>query len=181
MRGAKKMEFISQQVRYPIGEFSIPSDITKEQREVWGEQFNNFPEELCAVVKDVKITERSATYREGSWTVAQLVHHIADANMNYFIRFKLAVTEENPFITPFDENIWAETADAIDEMESSLCILKGLHKRWCVLLRTLQEDDWQRTYQHPQFGASTLEEVLAKCVWHSYHHLGHIKIALNIK
>ncbi|MEO8794912.1 MAG: YfiT family bacillithiol transferase, partial [Daejeonella sp.] len=115
-------------------------------------------------------------YRPEGWTVRQVIHHLADSHMNAFIRFKLALTESNPTITPFDESLWADLPDGKKSpIDSSLKIIEGLHFRWTALLNSLSEDQFQRTYFHPDHGKKwTLENVLALYSWHSSHHLAHI-------
>jgi len=117
-------------------------------------------------------------YRPGGWTVRQVVHHCADSHMNSFIRFKLALTEENPTIKPYHEDKWAEMADAKNlPIEPSLKILEGLHDRWAILIKSLSDQDLQKTFYHPANQKTiTLATTIALYAWHSRHHLEHVKL-----
>jgi uncharacterized damage-inducible protein DinB len=113
-------------------------------------------------------------YRDGGWTVRQVVHHVADSHVNSYVRFKLAMTEEEPTIKPYMEDRWAELADSKSPVEVSLSLLDSLHKRWNLLLRSFQSSDWQRTFRHPEMGLLTLDQTLALYSWHGRHHVAHI-------
>jgi exoribonuclease II len=113
-------------------------------------------------------------YREGGWTVRQLVHHVADSHMNSFIRFRLALTESNPTIKPYNEALWADIADAKEPVEVSLKLIDSLHRRMDVMLRAFNVADWQRTLVHPENGVLTLDQMLGVYAWHSRHHVAHI-------
>jgi hypothetical protein len=114
-------------------------------------------------------------YRDGGWTVQQLVHHIADSHMNCFVRVRLAITEDFPPIMPYDEKAWAKLNDSeTAPIASSLDIIDGLHTRWVLLLQSLSNDDWQRGYRHPERGPMTVEMTTLVYAWHSRHHVAHI-------
>ena len=114
-------------------------------------------------------------YREGGWNVRQVVHHVPESHMNAYIRFKLALTEDEPTIKPYAEDRWAHLADVqTTPVEISLALLENLHVRWVVLLRSLREDDWKRTFKHPEIGLVSLEKSLAMYAWHGRHHTAHI-------
>ncbi len=114
-------------------------------------------------------------YRDGGWTVRQVVHHLADSHMNAYVRFKLALTENEPTIKPYDEAAWAETADVRESpIEVSLALLENLHARWVALLQSMSEADFARQFRHPQLGAVPLEKNLALYAWHGRHHVAHI-------
>ena len=116
-----------------------------------------------------------APYRPDGWTVRQVVHHVPDSHMNAYVRFKLALTEENPVVKPYAEARWAELVDAqTASIETSLVLLESLHHRWVMLLRSLRDGDWARTFQHPELGPMTLEKNLALYAWHGKHHVAHI-------
>jgi hypothetical protein len=113
-------------------------------------------------------------YREGGWTVRQVVHHIADSHANSYVRFKLALTEDWPTIKPYDEAAWARLADSRLPIDSSLVFVESLHARWVALLSSLSETDFERGYNHPESGRKTLSLALAHYDWHSRHHTAHI-------
>ena len=114
-------------------------------------------------------------YRDGGWTIAQVVHHLADSHLNSYIRFKLALTEDNPTIKPYDEAAWAMLADSRMPIDSSLQLLESVHARWVTLLRSMKEADFARTYVHPEHGKTfTLWGVLGMYAWHGRHHTAHV-------
>ena len=165
---------------YPIGKFTRPESLTAEQRAACIETIVAFPDELAAVLKASKPGDFLKTYREGGWNVLQIVHHCADSHMNAFVRFKLALTEDNPTITGYHQDAWANLADVLEaDVYSSVLILMGLHKRWATLLLSLTDAQWQRKYFHPENQHSwTLDQALAQYDWHCRHHLEHVKIAV---
>ena len=161
--------------RYPVGKFRAPETISAEDREYWLTNLSELPGELRSAVDGWDSEKLNTPYREGGWTVCQLVHHIADSHMNAFCRTKLALTEDWPTITPYDEAKWAETADVKSApVEWSLEIIESLHARWAMLLLSLTPGDWLRGYMHPEMGPMTLERVLALYAWHGRHHTAHI-------
>ena len=114
-------------------------------------------------------------YREGGWTLRQVVHHVADSHMNSYIRFRLALTEDEPTIKPYDEAVWANLIDAkTAPVAPSLSLLEGLHHRWAVLLRSLSETDVQRKFVHPELGTLTVDQYISLYAWHGKHHAAHI-------
>jgi len=120
-------------------------------------------------------------YRPGGWTGQQVIHHVADSHLNSYCRFRLALTEDNPTIRPYDESAWAELPDvAIMPASVSLALLESLHSRWVTLLHHLTEAQWQRTFYHPETKrASTLDQALALYAWHGRHHLGHLALLVS--
>lgn len=164
--------------RYPIGQYESPEIITQEIRDNWIQDISTFPARLKEVVESITEEEQLLTYREGAWSIRQLVHHIADAQLNVYIRIKLALTEEKPTIKPFEENGWIALADSNIEFASSLSIIEGLHTRLSYLLKNLHEEQLQKTFIHPDTGIQTVEKTIGFCVWHVNHHLAHIKNAL---
>jgi uncharacterized damage-inducible protein DinB len=168
-----------QDERYPIGQLDLPETITKGQIEQWIEEIKMLPQRLRFVLESSNERDLTSTYRDGGWTVNQLVHHLADSHMNSFIRFKLGLTEDIPTVKPYDENAWAELPDAHLPIEVSLNIIGGVHYRWSVLLESMTEEQWMRTFNHPENGLTRLDHCLAHYAWHSNHHLAHIKTALN--
>lgn len=168
-----------QDERYPIGQVEIPLTVSKEQINEWIEDIKMLPQRVRSLVEHLNEQEIALTYRAGSWTVRQLVHHLADSHMNSFIRFKLALTEEKPTIKPYDENAWIDLPDSELPVEVSLTILGGVHLRWSVLMESLTDEQWQRVFIHPDSGEVRLDHCAALYAWHSNHHLAHIKQALK--
>lgn len=168
-----------QDERYPIGPFNLPENVTKAHIEQWIEEIKMLPQRLRFVLEGCNERDLSSTYRDKGWTVKQLVHHLADSHMNSFIRFKLGLTEDVPTVKPYDENAWAELPDAHLPIEVSLNILGGVHYRWSVLLESMTEEQWTRTFNHPENGLMRLDHCIGHYAWHSNHHLAHIKAALN--
>jgi len=164
-------------LRYPIGQFDKPTVITRHVIEKWIETIGSFPELLSFEVALLADKQLDTPYREGGWTIRQVVHHCADSHMNAFVRFKLALTEDNPVIKPYDEASWAELSDSKSlPVASSLFILKGLHYRWRTLLKSLDEESLKRKYTHPEHGQEfALDEAIGMYAWHCNHHLAHVK------
>lgn len=167
--------------RYPIGKFTSTREITKELIHEWITDISSYPTRLKEIVASLNEEDQSLTYRHGSWTVKQLVHHIADAQVNVYTRIKLALTEDHPTIKPFEENEWAQLADMDLPLSSSLQLIEGLHNRLAYLLEHLSYEQFKRTYQHPETGNQTVQGTLEFCVWHVNHHLAHIENALATK
>jgi hypothetical protein len=165
-------------LKFPVGRFSAPKEITAEQLEEWVGIIEEFPALLKMETDKLSDIQLDTPYRPEGWTVRQVVHHCADSHMNSFIRFKLALTEENPTIKPYHEDQWAELADAKNlPIESSSKILEGLHHRWVVLIKSLSADDLQKTFVHPANQKTmSLATTIALYAWHSRHHLGHVKL-----
>jgi hypothetical protein len=162
-------------LRYPIGRFSYSGPPTDDQRRALLDDIARTPENLRSAVKGMTDAQLDTPYRPGGWTVRQVVHHVPDSHMNAFIRFKLALTEDEPTIKPYAEDRWAELADTkATPLEVSLALLESLHDRWVWLLRSLTPADWKRTFRHPELGVMTLERTLALYAWHGRHHVAHI-------
>lgn len=164
--------------RYPIGQFQCPQEILKEHVAGWIEDIHLLPRQLAEVLSDVNEQSLEKTYRENSWTVAQLVHHIADSHMNSYIRFKLALTEEEPTIKPYIEAEWAKLPDSEMPIDVSYKMIESLHMRWVYLLTSLTAEQLQRAFKHPDTGLITLEHAVGLYAWHGKHHLAHIQNAL---
>ncbi|MBV8629705.1 MAG: bacillithiol transferase BstA [Silvibacterium sp.] len=161
--------------RYPVGRFIRPEVIDAQQRQSSIATLAALPENLRAAVFGLSDSQLDTPYREGGWTVRQLIHHVADSHMNAYVRMRLAVTEDFPTIKPYDEKLWAELPDARSlPVEVSLELLDTLHRRWVALLESLSEEQWKRGYNHPESGRQTLDLVLALYDWHSRHHVAHI-------
>jgi hypothetical protein len=165
-----------EQQRYPVGRFQRPAKLTPEQRKASIATLEALPAELRAITAGLSDRSLDQHYRPGGWTVRQVVHHFADSHMNAYSRMRLALTEDSPVIKPYDEAQWAELEDARTlPVAPSLTLLEALHQRWAVLLRSLTEEQWARTYRHLESGEQTMEQVLALYDWHSKHHLGHVR------
>lgn len=165
-----------EQLRFPIGKYIFDETISSEAIQQQIQWLADFPKQLNALVQDFDETKRLTTYRPDGWTMAQVVHHIADSHMNAYIRFKLALTENNPNIKPYEEALWAELADGkAAPVDWSLQLLKYVHLRWVMLLNSLTEADLERTYFHPESKLIyPLHQVVAMYAWHSEHHYEHI-------
>ena len=161
-------------LRYPIGKFTYGTYI-EEQKPRYLNDIEEAPARLRAAAKGLTEAQLGTPYRDGGWTVRQVVHHVPDSHMNAFIRFKLALTEDEPTIKPYAEDRWAELGDvAATPVETSLCLLECLHRRWVNLLLSLTAEQWKRTFHHPEIGAMTLEKTVAMYAWHGRHHVAHI-------
>jgi uncharacterized damage-inducible protein DinB len=160
--------------RYPVGRFTAPSTISRNERAEAIATLAELPEQLRNAVDGLSSSQLSTPYREGGWTLRQVVHHIADSHMNAFIRIKLSLTEDWPTIKPYDEAAWAKLHDVAAPVEWSLELVESLHARWVMLLQSLDDQQWQRGCNHPQMGPMTVEHATLLYAWHSRHHLAHI-------
>lgn len=160
--------------RYPIGKFERPEIITPDDRTRAVSTLAELPEMLRNAVEGLDTAQLSTPYREGGWTVRQVVHHIADSHMNASIRMRLALTEDWPTIKPYDEKAWATLRDYAAPIEWSLELVESLHARWVMLLQSLSEEQWQRGFRNPETGPMTLELMVLVYAWHSMHHVAHI-------
>jgi hypothetical protein len=161
-------------LRYPIGKFHAPTENTAAVRAAQIEALRLLPERLRAAVAGLSDAQLDTPYRDGGWTVRQVVHHFADSHANSYIRFKLALTEDWPTIKPYDEAAWARLADSSLPIELSLVFITGLHQRLVALLELMTEKDFERGFNHPERGRVTLATNLAIYEWHSRHHVAHI-------
>ncbi len=164
-------------LRYPVGRFVAPASVRASDRAGFIATLEELPARMRAAVAGLDEAQLDTPYRPEGWTVRQVVHHVPDSHMNAYMRFRLALTEENPVIRPYYEARWAELPDARSgPVAMSLNLLEAVHVRWVMLLRAMGDDDFVRTYRHPeQPGRSIpLSEVLAMYAWHSRHHLAHI-------
>lgn len=161
--------------RYPVGKFSPDDNPTPESRARHIEQLVSLPSQMRQAVTGLTPEQLDTPYREGGWTVRQVVHHVPDSHLNAYVRFKLALTENIPTIKPYDEAAWAKLKDSeLTPIEVSLSLLDAIHTRWVTLLRTLKSDDFAKKFNHPELGVQTLDRTLAMYGWHSRHHLAHI-------
>jgi hypothetical protein len=164
-------------IRYPIGKFIKPETFVQEDLKNWIDDIKSLPKWLREATDGLSEEQLNTPYREGGWTIAQVVHHLADVNMNAFIRTKLILTEDVPTVKPFDENAWAETIEAhLYPIEASLKLLEGLHERWAALLESLETKEFQRKLYHPAMDKTLdLYTCVAMYAWHGKHHVAHIK------
>jgi hypothetical protein len=162
-------------LRYPVGNFTYDAPPTPEQKQELLSNIEQTPARLRAAVKGLSEQQLDTPYRPGGWTVRQVVHHVPDSHLNAYVRYKLALTEDEPTIKPYAEDRWAELTDSKSTpIETSLSMMDTLHDRWMRLLRSLQPEDWKRTFRHPEMGVVSLEKNLALYSWHGRHHVAHI-------
>lgn len=166
-------------VKFPIGKLEVPDRVTAENIQEWLKQIETYTTRLREIVDSLKDEELSKTYREGAWSVQQLVHHIADSQLNMFQRLKMALTDENPTVPNFDQDKWAVQPDTELPIECSIKILEGINERIVALGKSLSEEQLNRCFTHEINGKVTVAAKLAKLAWHEEHHLAHIKIALS--
>lgn len=168
--------------RYPTGKFQFRPDVNHNQRKLLIRKLSSLPRELRQVVRGLSKKQLATPYRSGGWTAAQVVHHLADSHMNAYMRLKLAMTETRPTIKPYNEQLWAELPDATSlAVEPSLRLLESLHTRMTAQFRSLQPEDFSRTFQHPEHGLMTLDWLLQLYTWHGRHHIGHITLVKKRK
>jgi uncharacterized damage-inducible protein DinB len=166
----------SDDLRYPVGEFRLPESVSREERDRFIQQIAETPERLRAAVAGLGPEQLETPYRPGGWTVRQVAHHLPDSHLNSYIRFKFAVTEDEPRVKGYDEAQWAELEDAKSlPVETSLALLEALHERWVVFLRSLTSEQYQRAFIHSQIGRVRLDQNLALYAWHGRHHVAHIE------
>lgn len=161
--------------RFPIGTFKMPEPVGASQRAEWIDTIAQTPARLRTAIQGLSEAQFDTPYREGGWTVRQVIHHVPDSHMNAYVRFKLALTEDEPTVKPYSEGAWARLTDSsATPLEVSLTLLEALHERWVILLRSLSEADWRRAYIHPEAGRVGLERALGMYAWHGAHHVAHI-------
>jgi hypothetical protein len=162
-------------LRYPIGKFHFAGPLTEDTKQKYLADIEQAPAHLRAAVQGLSEQQLATPYRPEGWTVRQLTHHVPDSHLNAYVRFKLALTEDEPTIKPYAEDRWAKLADSeITPIEISLTMMDSLHARWVRLLRSLEPPDWKRSFRHPELGLMPLEKNLALYAWHGRHHVAHI-------
>jgi len=164
------------ELRYPVGKFDFDAPIEESQYPTLIAQIAEAPGALRSAVAGLSRDQLETRYRPGGWTVKQVVHHVPDSHLNAYTRFKLALTENEPTIKPYDEAAWAELADSQKvPIAVSLDLLDALHLRWVALLRSMDTADFNRGLRHPEHGrVFTLKQLLAQYAWHGRHHVAHI-------
>lgn len=162
-------------LRFPVGKFQPPATFSPEIRRTAIEVIRQLPSTLAEATAGLSQKQLEMPYREGGWTLRQVVHHVADSHMNAYVRVRLALTEEWPTIKPYNEKLWAHLADARTlPVDVSLTLLDALHTRWVTLFESFTDAEWQRGYNHLDSGRQTLEHVVCLYAWHSRHHTAHI-------
>ena len=160
-------------LRYPIGRFTVPdADPAVLARLI--DEIEAAPRHLRDALRGLDESQLDTPYRDGGWTVRQVAHHVADSHMNAYVRMKLALTEDTPRIAPYDEAAWARLPDSRLDPALSLALLDALHARWVTMLRAVGPDEWERAYEHPENGRTTLRAALGIYAWHGRHHVAHV-------
>ncbi len=161
--------------QYPIGKFQRPASVSDAQRHRFIQNLEDAPGLVRAAVKGLSAQQLETPYRDGGWTVRQVVHHLPDSHMNAYVRFKLALTEDQPTIKTYHEDLWATLQDArTAPTEISITLLESLHERWVLFLRSLTPADFGKTFHHPEHGLMNLDFLLALYAWHGRHHAAQI-------
>jgi uncharacterized damage-inducible protein DinB len=161
--------------RYPIGRLKKTEHLTVEQREESLGVLEAAPDRLRAAVRGLSDDQLDTPYREGGWTVRQIVHHLPDSHLNAYVRVRLALTEDEPTVRPYDEKLWAELPDARSgPVEPSLALLEGVHARLVTLLRSVDEPSYARRFVHPEGYTGTIDTLIGMYAWHSKHHTAHV-------
>lgn len=162
-------------LRYPIGRFERPASIAAADRGAMIRNIAALPAKLREATAGLNDSQLDTPYRPDGWTVRQVIHHVADSHINCYVRFKLALTEHEPTIKPYEEGLWAELPEArTAPIELSLALLEALHQRWNLMLAAMSEAEFQRTFRHPDLGLMPLDVTVALYSWHSLHHTAHI-------
>ena len=167
-------------LRYPIGRH-VGQPFSEEQLQEWLLDIQSLPQQIEYAITNLDHHQLDTPYREGGWTVKQVVHHVADSHMNAYVRFKLGLTEDNPVIKPYDESAWAEMSDTKNiPVNISTTLLYALHSRWYEILKNISREQWDRTLFHPERNMQmTLWYLLGNYAWHSKHHVAHIRNLRN--
>jgi len=169
------MDLSHPNLSYPIGKFDFKQTVDPDAIPAMIDDISALPSQLRIATGGLGIDQLDTPYRPGGWTVRQTVHHVADSHMNSYIRLRLALTETEPVIRPYEQQLWAELPDArTAPIEISLQLVENLHARWVILLRSLPLEDFARTFRHPELGLVRLDTNLALYAWHGKHHTAHI-------
>lgn len=165
----------AEDLRYPVGKFQFEDKVTYAERERLIGEIAEMPARLRDAVDGLSDARLDTPYREGGWTVRQVVHHLADSHLNAYIRIRLMLTENNPTVKPYDQALWAKLHDALTApIDPSLNVVSGVQERLALLLRSLEAADFERTCYHPENGVMTLDHMVAIYAWHGRHHVAHI-------
>ncbi len=170
-----------EKLKYPIGRFVKPTEITIQDLEAWTDTLRKFPAKLQKVLEEIPENRLDKPYRPGGWTIRQLVNHLADSHVNSYVRFKWTLTEDVPVIKTYDQEAWAELPDGRSgSVGASIQILQGIHKRWVHMLDLFNREDFNKKLKHPEFDDPlSLGELLSLYAWHCKHHLAHIQRTLQ--
>jgi hypothetical protein len=162
------------ELRYPIGRFAHPSEVSDDDLALWSGQIEALPAELRRAVDGLGDEQLDTPYRPGGWTLRQVVHHLPDSHLHAYVRFKWALTEDEPAIKTYEEARWAELADSLAPVAVSLDLLAALHERWVTLIRALDRGQLARHFVHPEWGTVDLAHTVGSYAWHGRHHLAHV-------
>jgi hypothetical protein len=170
------MDHNLEQLQYPIGRYEKPASYTPGLLKEWTAVIRALPAWLDVSIENLDEDQLKVPYRPGGWSIQQVIHHVADSHMNAYVRLKLALTEDNPTVKPYSESAWAQLPDVTTvPVNISVTLLHALHRRMAALLDQLSEEEWQRTYYHPEHMRNfPIWEVVAMYAWHSRHHTAHI-------
>lgn len=169
-------------LRYPVGRFQPKESYTAEEIKNFISAIEAAPEKISETFTKLTSKQLDTPYREGGWTARQVLHHLADSHMHAYIRFKWTLTEDSPTIKAYSEKLWAETYEIKQDPALSVNLLKALHPKWITLLRSLQPSDFAKYFVHPETGKQVrLDRLTATYAWHGEHHLGHLKLILDLK
>ena len=164
-------------LQYPIGKFKYNKEADINKFNSWIQTIEEFPSNLDVLLKSMDVRHLDITYRPEGWTGRQVVHHLADSHSHALIRFKWSLTENHPAIKAYKENLYAQLADYTLPIEPAVMMLFGIHQKWSHIITNMNENDWQKGYQHPESNKFfTLREATALYAWHCKHHLGHLEI-----
>lgn len=164
-----------ERLRYPVGRFEYDTNGTAEKRAAWIAEIAALPANLRAAVRGLGDAQLDTPYRDGGWSVRQVVHHLADSHINAYVRFKLALTERAPAIKAYEEHLWAELPDSRLPVDVSLALIDALHTRWATLLDSMRDEAFARTWIHPEHGVRDLDFLVQLYAWHSRHHVAHVR------
>jgi uncharacterized damage-inducible protein DinB len=168
----------SRDPRFPIGEFERPESLDPDARAAAIDRIASLPGDLRRLTGNLNDAQLDTPYREGGWTLRQVVHHLADSHMNAYVRLKLAITEDHPRVKSYEEARWAALVDGRTmPVEPSLRLLEALHERWVAVWRSLEPAQFERTIDHPEYGTMRVDQILAMYAWHGDHHVAHIRLA----
>lgn len=167
--------------KFPVGKCPDTKHASVSEIKTWIAEIEAFPSKLTALIEGLTPTQLALQYRPNGWSIAQVVNHCADSHMNSFIRFKLALTEDQPSVKPYFEDRWANSIDySLESVQDSLNLLTGLHARWTRLLKSLNDAQLERNFVHPEHGTKvSLKENIGIYAWHCRHHLAHVDLALT--
>ncbi|MEO5906871.1 MAG: YfiT family bacillithiol transferase [Saprospiraceae bacterium] len=170
------MDTALENLKYPIGRFIWPKEVSDEDVHHAIQTIKSFPGKMTGTVEKLEKGQIDTPYRPEGWTVRQLVHHVADSHINPYVRFKLALTEDNPTIKPYDQTRWAALLDSqVVNPDISLSLITNIHTRWVIIMESMSDADWDRSFVHPEYKVTqSLRQVLMMYSWHCDHHLAHI-------